>query len=156
MNGDRTKGPKGPDEPTRPSLDAHPVSGPEAASEASKTTDPPSSYPEPDLTPPGAVPGKAIVPVGLEWTGSSVKKLRGQLRLSQRELARLLGVSGALVARWEGEGIEPNPAHVRLLWMLNLRAQPERTSVAWFREALDPSYRGQPLQAFFWLMGMNV
>ena len=50
-------------------------------------------------------------PVRRRWTPASIKRQRSRLRLSQRELSQILGVSANTVARWETGTSHPRPAH---------------------------------------------
>ncbi len=53
--------------------------------------------------------------------GDVVMELRALLKLTQRDFARLLGVSGPTVARWETNALEVNGTCQRLLKLLSYR-----------------------------------
>lgn len=46
----------------------------------------------------------------IRMSGALIKKLRARLKLTQPELAKLLGVSNASIVSWEGGKANPRPA----------------------------------------------
>ncbi len=77
--------------------------------------------------------------------------IRARLKIPQRGLAALLGVSHSLVARWESENDEakPDPSHLRLLALLEGVRQADVEREDW-RKLLRES---KGLAAFVCLVG---
>ena len=75
-------------------------------------------------------------------------RIRERLGISQRDLAALLGVSGAAVARWESGSLRVAPAHERLLRTL-AQAPTRRVNDSRWVEQLAA---GAAIGAFLWLM----
>lgn len=59
----------------------------------------------------------------MEWTPERVRKLRRQLRLSQRAFGDRLGVRQATVSDWERGKTAPTGPSVKLLEMIEVQAR---------------------------------
>lgn len=58
------------------------------------------------------------MPVKIEFSADTIKKLRNQIGTTQAELANLVGVSKRTVEAWESNRSEPNRSAQKLLTLL--------------------------------------
>ncbi len=79
-----------------------------------------------------------------------IKRIRDRLPLTQAKFAGLLGVSSALVARWETGDRLPNPAHLRLL--LLLQDAPTEKRIQSIRFPYE-YWKKDPQDVFLYLVG---
>jgi DNA-binding transcriptional regulator YiaG len=87
-------------------------------------------------------------------TAEMVSKRRRRLGLSTREFGRALGVSAALVAKWEAGG-KINDAHHRLLLLVMKMSAPALAKHERFKQLMRPLHSGgDPALAFLFLIGV--
>ena len=63
-------------------------------------------------------------PYSRNWTADTVRELRSRMRLTQRQLARRLGIRQQTVSEWETGIYAPRGASVTLLRMVSEESGP--------------------------------
>ena len=74
-------------------------------------------------------------PESRNWNADAVRELRSRMRLTQRQMARRLGVRQQTVSEWETGLYEPRGASVTLLRMVSEESGPAYNT--------DPGERGK-------------